>query len=323
MKLSNQVLLHKIVIFLILILLDCLPILAQTENSPQFSRIMEEVAQLRSIRQQVERLETEHARLDSQINILEARPKRNWLEQRKIAKLTAEKDELNREIISLYSKVEQHKAAAYRFYQSYYPRLSVQLDTLLTRLETNSDSLTIQSDMEKLIRLKNQRNWLVSVQHLFVPSPEQLDMNLEQLIQFKQKLEANPDLRAEIVRVLQRKINNLETMVAAANKEQELRQRLHQFSREMATLGGESQPEANFNTRDRTSTAITFPQEDSNYYNWEYLKAASPAGVTQDLNPEDYLHLFDDMSTSELDRSFNQLDTLRQNYLRFLQEVQK
>jgi len=323
MKLFSQFSFHKIIIFIILIPFSIPPLLGQTEHSAQFSQIRAAVAQLRSIREQIERLETEHTRLDSQINILEAQPKLTWLEQRKRAKLTAHKDEINHEIISLYTKMEEHKADVYQLYQAYYPHLTTQLNTLLTRLETNSDSLAIQAEIEKLIRLRNQRSWLVSVQHLFVPPPEQLDTNLEQLVQFKQKLDANPRLRADIVSGLHRKINNLETMIAAAQREQELRHRLHQFSREMATLGGESQPEGDFNTRERTSTAITLPQEDSNYYNWEYLKTSSPAGVTQDLNPEDYLHLFDDISTSELNRSLQQLDTLRQNYARFLKQLQK
>jgi hypothetical protein len=133
------------------------------------------------------------------------------------------------------------------------------------------------------------------------------------------KYDFNDAIRRDISHILDLKIRQIDLMIAAANTEKELRQRLNQLNLEMNALSGESYPYQGGNFSDYENWDHATMSGKSVYRN-RTNNAALPA-TTQPVTAADYLPLFQNIPTNDLSLYISQLDSLRRYYQKQLQEI--
>jgi len=287
-----------------------------------------------NLEQQAEQLDTKISKINNQINKLSSRKNPDWNEKRKLSRLTAQKAELNNEMIRTYKKLALQKSTLTELYHSFYNFLTDQIDQILDQYNQTIKPVLRQNISRNLIELVDQRTQLLTTRRLFFDKDAPSIPDKENLITLVNKYDRDPALRNDVTKILEEKVQQIELLITAANAENQLRKRLDQLNLEMSSLTGEVYRDAmTSQIADRGKSASTsgfdglwndvpsYSEEDLGYRNW--ANNANLPVTTRPLTDADYLPIFQTIPTSDIPAYIIELDSLRRYYQKQLQEIKR
>ncbi|HOO14059.1 MAG TPA: hypothetical protein PLC51_09695 [Candidatus Marinimicrobia bacterium] len=279
----------------------------------------QQLTKLHTLKQDYNQLLNEINAIDAQIIKINNASNLNWNDKRKLSRLTARKAEINGKMIPIYTELINQRTILNITFNRYYDFLSKSIDSTVNQYNTVGDSRQRQSLSRTLFELIDQRGQLLASQRQFSDQKEFPLPEKEDLVALISKYDFNDAIRRDISHILDLKIRQIDLMIAAANTEKELRQRLNQLNLEMNALSGESYPYQGGNFSDYENWDHATMSGKSVYRN-RTNNAALPA-TTQPVTAADYLPLFQNIPTNDLSLYISQLDSLRRYYQKQLQEI--
>jgi hypothetical protein len=279
----------------------------------------QQLTKLHTLKQDYNQLLNEINAIDAQIIKINNASNLNWNDKRKLSRLTARKAEINGKMIPIYTELINQRTILNITFNRYYDFLSKSIDSTVNQYNTVGDSRQRQSLSRTLFELIDQRGQLLASQRQFSDQKEFPLPEKEDLVALISKYDFNDAIRRDISHILDLKIRQIDLMIAAANTEKELRQRLNQLNLEMNALSGESYPYQGGNFSDYENWDHATMSGKSAYRN-RTDNAALPA-TTQPVTAADYLPLFQNIPTNDLSLYISQLDSLRRYYQKQLQEI--
>ena len=279
----------------------------------------QQLTKLHTLKQDYNQLLNEINAIDAQIIKINNASNLNWNDKRKLSRLTARKAEINGKMIPIYTELINQRTILNITFNRYYDFLSKSIDSTVNQYNTVGDSRQRQSLSRTLFELIDQRGQLLASQRQFSDQKEFPLPEKEDLVALISKYDFNDAIRRDISHILDLKIRQIDLMIAAANTEKELRQRLNQLNLEMNALSGESYPYQGGNFSDYENWDHATMSGKSVYRN-RTNNAALPA-TTQPVTAADYLPRFQNIPTNDLSLYISQLDSLRRYYQKQLQEI--
>ena len=279
----------------------------------------QQLTKLRTLEKDYDKLLNDINAIDAQIIKINNASNLNWNDKRKLSRLTARKAEINGKMIPIYTELTNQRTILNITFNRYYDFLSKSIDSTVNQYNTVGDSRQRQSLSRTLFELIDQRGQLLASQRQFSDQKEFPLPEKEDLVALISKYDFNDAIRRDISHILDLKIRQIDLMIAAANTEKELRQRLNQLNLEMNALSGESYPYQGGNFSDYENWDHATMSGKSVYRN-RTNNAALPA-TTQSVTAADYLPLFQNIPTNDLSLYISQLDSLRRYYQKQLQEI--
>lgn len=292
-----------------------------------------EVEKFTNLERQAEQLNSKIVNINAHVNTLSARENPNWNEKRKLSRLTAQKAELNNEMIRTFEKLASQKNTLGEVYHNYFEFLSDQINHTLAQYSRVTDSNQRQDLSRDLIKLVEQRSHLLATRRLFFDQNAPPVPDKENLIALVNEFDQNSALRNDVAKILEEKIQQIELLLSAAEAENQLRKRLNQLNLEMSALTGELYSDAmtgHIGDNDRGQTLGptdgtwndgTSNSKDASYENW--ANTANLPITSRPLTDVDYLPIFQTISTTNLSSYIFELDSLRRHYQKQLQEIKK
>ncbi len=279
----------------------------------------QQLTKLRTLEKDYDKLLNDINAIDAQIIKINNASNPNWNDKRKLSRLTARKAEISGKMIPIYTELTNQRTILNITFNRYYDFLSKSIDSTVNQYNTVGDSRQRQSLSRTLFELIDQRGQLLASQRQFSDQNEFPLPEKEDLVALISKYDFNEAIRRDISHILDAKIRQIDLMIAAANTEKELRQRLNQLNLEMNALSGESYPYQGGNFSDYENWDHATMSGKSVYRN-RTNNAALPA-TTQPVTAADYLPLFQNIPTNDLSLYISQLDSLRRYYQKQLQEI--
>ena len=298
------------------------PIDSLTYYQTQYNQ---QLTKLRTLEKDYDKLLNDINAIDAQIIKINNASNLNWSDKRKLSRLTARKAEINAKMIPIYTELTNQRTILNITFNRYYDFLSKSIDSTINQYSRVGDSHQRQNLSKTLFELIDQRGQLLASQRQFSDQNEFPLPEKEDLVALISKYDFNEAIRRDISHILDAKIRQINLMIAAANTEKELRQRLNQLNLEMNALSGEAYPYqgGNFDSKnafgDYDNWGPPAMSEKTTYRN-RTNNAALPA-TTQPVTAADYLPLFQNIPTNDLSLYISQLDSLRRYYQKQLQEI--
>ncbi|MFH1212647.1 MAG: hypothetical protein V1681_01035 [Candidatus Neomarinimicrobiota bacterium] len=331
---NNRLLFRDGIIRLLLVGIFCVPTIlpgAVDSLAVYQSRYEKQLEKLTALDQSYSQQNSQIATLDVRISELSANRKQSWIEKRKLSRLTAQKAEINDDIVRIFSEISALEIPLNSTFNQYYSRLSFSIDQTLEKYSRTTDVRQRQDLSRILFELVDQRTWLITTRRQFLKNDQNTIPEKENLVALLTKYDRNDQIKKDVINVLNDKISQIDQMIVAARGESQLRKRLNQLTTEMSSLTGDVRAyqatTANRSTGENSdidgigswtnNPATTF--DDPGYRNLSE-KAALPV-TTQPATAADYLPLFQKIATNELPLHMTRLDSLRQYYLKQLQAI--
>ncbi len=306
------------------------------ESQVELAGIVQKIIQAND---RIQKYETKIADIDLEITSLEFETERSWYERRKIVKKTEEKAALNEEKYKYYEQLIQLQNSATEITSSLFTTINQHLDSLITLLNTEISGKQRDTALEQLLTVIELRNWVIDTKKSYFPpfdaEPVPQKINIHE---FLNAANVNVNLKKDLIRFLDSKIDQLASMIAATTEEEKLRSRLEQFTMEMSSLSNEfpgRSQQYEFtqtlspDTRDKNDIYATdtdnIPSDgwNQNYENWVITNQITQTQMNAPLSELDVLPLIKDLKTAELAGYISTLDSIRTFYIQQKQELLK
>jgi hypothetical protein len=305
-----------------------------SESQTELAGIVQKIIQTDNL---IQKYETKIADLDLEITRLEFESERSWYERRKIVKKTEEKAALNQEKFKYYEQLLKLQNSATEIASNLFPKINQHLDSLILVLNTEITGKQRDADLEQLLTVIELRNWVIDVKKSYFPpvdaEPVPQKINIQE---FLNAANVNINLKKDLIRFLDTKIDQLAAMIAAANEEEKLRSRLEQFTMEMSALNNEfpdqsqqfeftqtTSPNSKNNENTFAIDGNNIPPDrwNQNYTNWAIANQTTQFNTP--LSELDILPLIKDLKTAEIAGYISTLDSIRTFYIQQKQELLK
>jgi len=254
-----------------------------------FENYNKNIIQLKSKISKKNELKLELDHINQEIQTIENNSNINWLQKRKLAKLSKEKSIKSNEIFQLYTIIRTLKDGCKEDFTNFISENEHTIIDITKNL--NEKSSDRKSLIFQLIEEKQKRDFLIDTQKYFS------DKNSFELTNdFHYFSFSDPDIVKELIATLEIKIQNIDNAKNAAQKEIKMRNNLKEFRDEIATFQ-ESQNDIAIN--DRIFTTVESNGEKNNEYGWgdideaNYDNSVRSAGTNNfDYNFELLLHKY-------------------------------
>ncbi len=268
-------------------------------------------------------------KIDRKIAELEQTDNPGWLERRRIVKLTEEKAALNAKRLRCFEQLLDWQNQARDLSATILTEVTQSIDSLIGAINTADSGQQRQADLAALIKVIEIRNWIITTRPYYTrvenePIPPKLDIQ-----EFLSLTLTNSGVKTDLLKLLNEKIDELTLMIQSAREEEILRQRLEQFSYEMASIGGEIGEQTLHPRQISSSKETDAPTGWDNYSenrispdftNWVLTTQTEPLSS---LTAYDYLPIIESLDPAELSDYIFTLDSLRNYYISEKQKILK
>lgn len=303
------------------------------ESQAELASIVQKIIQTNN---RIQKYETKIASLDHDITSLEFETESSWSERRKTVKKTEAKAALNTEKYKHYEQLLTFQNSAREIAADLFTIINQHLDSLIMLLSTEISGNQRDAALEQLFTAIELRNWVIDIKKSYLspldtePVPQKINIQ-----EFLKAANVNVNLKKDLIRFLDTKIDQLAAMIGAATEEEKLRSRLEQFTMEMLSLSnefpGQSQQYEFTQTlspdnRNENKTYTTDPDNsgwDQNYENWVITNQITQTQMNAPLSELDVLPLIKDLKSVELAGYISTLDSIRTFYIQQKQELLK
>lgn len=266
-------------------------------------------------------------KIDRKIAQLEQSENPDWLERRRIVKLTEEKAALNSRRLSYFEQLLDQQNRARDLSTALLTEVTQSIDSLIETINAAEPGQQRQANLASLMQVIEIRNWIIAIKpHYSRLENEQVPAILD-LQQFLSMALTNPGVRTDLIKLLDGKIDELTLMIKSAREEEILRQQLEQFSYEMASISGEIgeqtlQPQQVSYSKDIDATTGWNYYGESrispDFTNWVLT---TQTDQLSSLTTYDYLPLVRSLDPAELSDYIFTLDSLRNYYISEKQKI--
>ena len=300
--------------------------LAQSQSTDQLrNQLQDELNQITALQTRINKVESDLNKIDQDLIHLRAPEGNSWYSHRRAVKLKSKKATVSEQLSDLVIQQRAHKESAAAISHNFYSRISTRIDSLIEAIHPNETAAARKQQMTQLLELKSQRDWLVESQYLYSDYPVPEGIADDQVFAFLRKSKNNATLRNEFQELIGEKIDQVNMIIAAAREESTLRHRLAQFSNEMSAISGEIDLRS-ATTTGPIATGWDGATDQETYSNGNIDIArreknadqSIPATVTQ----TDFLFLFYNLTTDDMNTYISQLDSIRRSYVKLLTELQ-
>lgn len=268
-------------------------------------------------------------KIDRKIAELEQTDNPGWLTRRRIVKLTEEKAALNAERLRYFEQLLDQQNQARDLSATLLTEVTQSIDSLIEAINTADSGQQRQDNLATLIKVIEIRNWIITTRPSYTqvenePIPPKLDIQ-----EFLSLTLTNTGVKTDLLKLLNEKIDELTLMIQSAREEEILRQRLEQFSYEMASIGGEIGEQTLHPRQISSSKETDAPTGWDNYSenrispdftNWVLTTQTEPLSS---LTAYDYLPIIESLDPAELSDYIFTLDSLRNYYISEKQKILK
>jgi len=301
--------------------------------SDYHNAISADISEIALFVQKEKKLLTEQTEIEKSISSLRQERNPDWMNRRKITKLTEKKAKISDQLMIAYKQSAGKKASANRIFNAYYPLISSKIDSVIDLLENITEPPRRTNAILTLLELRDRRDWLLQNQRYFAPAGIIILPRKDDILEFIKNPSQQAMLRTELIRILREKVDQIDLIIAAAKEEELLRKRMAQFASEMTAFSGEINP-ANSRSYQTTLTErdLKITDEDATYGNvvptnlgleetWTTRTVQTEFPMT--LNSEDYLHIVQPIPSKNMRSYISQMDSIKTYYLKQIAELEQ
>jgi len=259
--------------------------------------------------------------INTKINKLENLDQPNWIERRRIVKLTEEKAALNSTRLDYYQQLMGLQNTTRQISSEILDNISQIIDVLLIEINSANSTTDRMSGLEHLLKVNEVRNWTINASSAYTQTGNVLlpqKLNIQDYLAMAQ---SNSLIRNDLLNLMNTKIGELTLMIETAKEEEILQNRLEQFAMEMSSVGGEidektlnpvNVTESNATGLDGVYNNPIDNETNRDFSNW--VLNTKP-GILSSLSSYDYLPIIKSLESSELPSYIFTLDSLRNYYV--------
>lgn len=318
MSMKHKLFVNTIITLTILIITNSTSANGLLENQRhQLNDVLNEVNATNEI---IEKIDNNLNGINAKINKLENLDQPNWIERRRIVKLTEEKAALNASRLDYYQRLMDQHNTIHQVSSGMLDEISQIIDSLLSEINTASSTTDRITGLEYLLKINEVRNWTISTSSGYSQADNELIPKILNIQDYLSMVQSNELMRKDLLNLINTKIGELTLMIKTAKEEEILQNRLEQFSLEMSSVSGEIDKKTlipvqatNFdgNRVDNSyDNAITY-ETNKGFNNWALNTQSS---LLSSLSSYDYLPIIKSLEPSELPNYIFTLDSLRNYY---------
>ena len=284
----------------------------------QINKILNEVNTTNEV---IEKIDENLNGINTKINKLENLDQPNWIERRRIVKLTEEKAALNASRLDYYQRLMDMHNATHQLSSEMLNEISQIIDSLLIEINTASSTTDRMSGLEYLLKINEVRNWTINASSGYTQTDNELIPKKLNIQDYLAMAQSNELIRNDLLNLMNNKIGELTLMIKTVKEEEILQNRLEQFALEMSSIGGEidektlnpvNVTESNATGLDGVYNNPTDNETNRDFSNW--VLNTKP-GILSSLSSYDYLPIIKSLESSELPNYIFTLDSLRSYYV--------
>jgi len=259
--------------------------------------------------------------INTKINKLENLDQPNWIERRRIVKLTEEKAALNVSRLDYYQRLMDLHNTIHQVSSGMLDEISQIIDSLLIEINTASSTTDRMAGLEYLLKINEVRNWTISASSGYSQTDNELIPKKLDIQDYLSLAQSNELIRNDLLNLMNTKIGELTLMIKTAKEEEILQNRLEQFALEMSSVSGEIDKKTlnPVQTNNSYTTEVDYSYNDpsaigrnKDFNNWALN---TQSGILSSLGSYDYLPIIKSLEPSELPNYIFTLDSLRNYYV--------